>query len=377
MKKNCLLSTLVLLVMATVGHGGLIAPQSLLSLNQNADLIVVGTASGISQEGPATSFSLQVSRVLKGDSGLSGTAISVLWKAEYPGAAVAGAVVGGGSGIWYLQRSSSAWDLLPVVQGNVSLDVAYFPTAPGPVLGPYAYAPAAALGDKVAAEIGSAIESVGGSLSRQLNLLQYGPLDQLNSPYTSLLYQRLSTSLSLAQQIIGLSGLIRAGSGASLSSAVKEQAGFVSSPTENSILLLSIRDFFRAPDSASVATLGQAVVDQTNPNTPFREAAAHALAAIHTVATLPYLADLLGDQDLSLRVEAVGGMGAFANGLPVQTPAGVASLAYLRFPASAPYMTVATRANFALGRQTVERNEAAYLSFWRQWWLDNKTSLGF
>jgi hypothetical protein len=76
-------------------------------------------------------------------------------------------------------------------------------------------------------------------------------------------------------------------------------------------------------------------------------------------------------------VDAIGGMGAFANGLPVQTTAGVASLAFLQVPASAPYKTAETMANFAMGSTAIETNEASYLSFWNGWWSSNRASLGF
>lgn len=117
-------------------------------------------------------------------------------------------------------------------------------------------------------------------------------------------------------------------------------------------------------------------MDSTNP-TPLREAIAHALSAIHTAATLPYLATLFDDPDINLRIEAIGGVGAFANGLPIQTLSGTPSLAHLQFPAAAPYMTTDTQLHFALGALAIVPNEAAYLSYWKQWWLQNKTTLGF
>jgi len=263
-----------------------------------------------------------------------------------------------------------------VFQGNIPLSLTYFPVSLGPVLSAYGYGPTAAVSDKVAAELASAVESAVGFSTIQLTVLARGALDVVNSPYTSLLYQRLSQSASVAQQVVGMSGLIRGGSASALASAIQGEAAFVSLPNENGILLLSIRDNFRSFDSRSIALLGQAAVDEANPP-PLRESVAHALAGIHTVATLPYLATLLDDQDMNLRVEAIGGIAAFANGLPIQTLAGTPSLAYLQFPTAAPYMTADTQAHFALGSQAIERNESAYLSFWKQWWLQHKAALGF
>jgi hypothetical protein len=238
------------------------------------------------------------------------------------------------------------------------------------------YDQGASLSDKVAAELGSAIEASNGTYNRQFYQLQYGLIDQLNSAYVTLLFTRLSSSTTVTQQILGLAGLIRGGSSAAITTSAQSTAAFAASPLENGILLFSIRTFFRAADAASVVALGNAATGATASNTAMREAAAHALASIHTVSTLPYLAALLGDQDANLRAEAVGGIGSFANGLATQTPANNASLAFLQYPASAPYMTAETRANFALGIQAVGSSEAAYLSYWSQWWSQNKASLG-
>ena len=142
------------------------------------------------------------------------------------------------------------------------------------------------------------------------------------------------------------------------------------------VLLLNIRDSFRATDSVSVNSLGQSATDSTKP-LAFREAAAHALAAIHTATALPFLAALLDDPERSLRVEAVGGLGAFANGLSVQTSAGVPSLSHLQFPDKAPYKTAETVAHLAMGWQAIAPNEASYLSYWKAWWAEHKASLGY
>ena len=45
--------------------------------------------------------------------------------------------------------------------------------------------------------------------------------------------------------------------------------------------------------------------------------------------------------------------------------------------ADAPYKTAGTVANFAMGRLAIERNESAYLSFWKAWWSKNRAGLGY
>lgn len=233
----------------------------------------------------------------------------------------------------------------------------------------------ASLTDKVVSEVCSAIES-STDYNLQLYALQSGGMEQLQSPLVTLLYGRLSNSASTQQRILGLSGLIRRGSNTALVAAAQAASTFGTYKIENGILLQSIRGNFRAADATSITTLGKSALDPNTP-APFREAVAHALAAIHSVGALPFLASLLDDADANLRVEAVGGISSFANGLPAQTPAGSPSLAHLQLPADAPYRTAGTLANFAVGYETVERNEASYVSFWRQWWSGNRAALGF
>lgn len=357
------------LLAASLSHATLVAPQSPADLERHATLIVVASAVTTNNQ-ITSSFLLQVNRVVKGDSTLTGSIITVGW----PSSANAGAD-GPSAGIWFLQQSSTGWSLLPVVQGSVPLSLTCFPASP--TLKPaYAYASTASTADKLASELSSAIESSPGAGNLPLASLYYGALEQLQSPVTTVLYQRLSSSGSTQQQVLGFAGLVRLGSLAALTSAGNMAKNFAGYPVENGILLLSVRDQFRASDEASVNVLGQIAVDTTM-NQLFREAAAHALAAIHTKDSLPFLATLLSDVDITLREEAVGGFSLFANGLPVQTAAGTPSLAHLQLPVGAPYQTPETLTNFAMGSQAIERNESQYLTFWKTWWNQQKGQLGY
>jgi hypothetical protein len=358
------------LLAASLSYASLIAPQSVADLEQNATLIVVASATA-APNGITNSFLLNVNRVVKGDNALTGSTITVGWT---PTSANAGAT-GPGAGIWFLQQSSTGWSLLPVVQGSVPLVMTYYPTS-ATLIAAYAYASTASTTDKLASELSSAIESSTDAGNLPLASLNYGTLEQLQSPVITVLYQRLSSIGSPQQQALGLAGLVRQGSSAALTSAANAATVFAGYPLENGILLLSVRDQFRASDGGSVQVLGQ-IAAGTTANQLFREAAAHALAAIHTKESLPFLAQLLSDGDVTLRVEAIGGLSSFANGLPVQTAAGTPSLAHLQLPAGGPYQTPETIANFAMGSQAIEQNESRYLTFWQTWWSQQKSQLGY
>lgn len=332
------------------------APASLLQLQKNADLIVVGSASGGYQAGDILNFTIQVSRVVKGDV-VAGTPIPVSWQSSPAGAAT-------GHGLWFLKRSSGGWRVLPVQSGWAQFNDIFVAMPIGPLPTPYAYDPAAALSDKVASEISAAIES---GIGRRL---WPSTLDELNSPVTQVLYRRLSTSSSAQPRILGLRGQIRSGSAEALTSAI-QAAPALSSSAEYPILLLSIRDEFRSSDTSSVVILGQTTLNKTL-SSDLRESAAHALRAIHTQDALPYLATLLDDPDIKLQEEAIGGLASFANGLPIQTAASVPSLAYLQLPDHAPYKTESTVARFVMGPGAI-----AQLPFWKSWWAQNRVALGY
>jgi hypothetical protein len=362
---------LVTLLVGSRLYGGLISPQSPLALESKADLIVVAVGSSVSQQGDTMPVSLQVLRVIKGDAALAGTSISALWT-NGP------TTVGGGSqlgGIWFLFKSGQTWGVIPVVQGAIDLSMTYYPSPSSPILSAYAYDPNTSVQDKFAAELGSGIEATGSSALQYNFLFESGLLDSLQSAVISLLYERLAGSIDTRKRLLGLGGLIRQGDIAALESAA-QTASTDQSNTAEGALLTSIRVWFRNTDPKAVAVLGDAATNTSNGNMAFRQAAAHALAAIHNSSALPFMALLLDDPDLSLRVEAVGGMGSFANGLAVQTQAGIPSLAHLQFPAVSAYKTPETVAHFALGR-TISDNESSYVPFWKSWWSQNRAALGY
>ncbi|HEX5431004.1 MAG TPA: HEAT repeat domain-containing protein, partial [Bryobacteraceae bacterium] len=305
-------------------YGNLTAPASILQLEQAADLIVNGTVSGAAQNGATFSFSVQVGRVIKGDPSLAGTSVPAFWESGGQPPAGSGASIRG-SGIWFLQRMVSAWRVIPVTQETMDFGRTYFPASSGTILSAYAYTQGASVEDKLASEISSAIESGSAFVPQFDSAMAGGLLDELKSPVLAVLYRRLANSASTDQRLLGLSGLIRAQDASALADAARLAATVRNDPAEG-VLLLSVQIYFRATDPSAVSALGSAATGILTSNTDFREAAAHALASIHTNAALPFLATLLDDPDLNLRVEGVGGIGAFANGLPVQTKAGVPGL---------------------------------------------------
>ena len=114
---------LALLLVATSLQGGIVAPQSILELERTADLIVNGTATVIVQNGTRSDFSLRVSRVIKGDGAVAGDSIGVYWVSGNQATAGNGGNGDvGGSGIWFLQRTSGAWRVIPDCAGDNAIE---------------------------------------------------------------------------------------------------------------------------------------------------------------------------------------------------------------------------------------------------------------
>jgi hypothetical protein len=349
-------------------HGGISARQSPVDLERRADAIVVGSASGVIQAGPLIAFTIRVSRLVKGDRTLVDTSVAVEAANDATNEIAVDASVNN-FGLWFLKRSgnAAAWRLLPVLQGHGLFTDVFFPVAPGAIAAAYSYTPEAPVHDKLASELCAALENADGGAAIYPEMYR-GFLDQLQSPVVEAFYRRMAASNIPSRRILGLGGLVGNGDSSALSSATKI-TGLDQHPTEASVLLHSIRYSFRATDANSVAVLGGIAID-TNLSAAFREAAAFALCSIHTMETLPYLAALLYAPEPALEAEGAGGLASFANGMPVQTMANVASLGYLQFPERAPYKTQETMAHFALREAALD-----YVAFWRTWWAEHKDAV--
>src|SRR5215471_13086738 len=176
MSRTTLGILLGIVMVAQVGFAPISAPASLAQLQQSADLIVVGSASGGIQAGGSLNFTIQVSRVVKGDL-LPAISIPASWQASDPGFAMAVS----GNGLWFLRRSVGEWRVLPLQSGFATFKDAFIPMPAGPVPDAYAYdATAATVSDKVASEISVAVES-GDSLTLFPGLQGFW-LDELRSP---------------------------------------------------------------------------------------------------------------------------------------------------------------------------------------------------
>jgi len=347
-------------------------------LSNEASMIALASASGGQPTGSGVVFTLKLDRIISQQSAAGGNTIQVLWDdppEEQTKPAATYSV--GGNGIWFLKQDPNGeWRLLPVIQGSVPFEMTFYPSPITSLPSNYAYAPTASSAVKLAAELSAAIEAARGKYNLAFYELLQADFDQLSSPLTQMLYQRLAMSAIPQEQILGLRGLIRTGNSASVSTARALAAQFENYSTEWGMLVRSVRDTLRSSDPTVTQNLGSIATDVTQ-SSSWREASAHALACTHSPESLPFLAGLLADTDPILRSEAVSGLAAFANGLPAQTPQTTASLAHMQLPQAASYQTPQTLAHFAFGASSVQKNEQFYVAFWAEWWQTNRASLGY
>jgi HEAT repeat protein len=151
-----------------------------------------------------------------------------------------------------------------------------------------------------------------------------------------------------------------------LSSPIRQKYTKLSSSQGWHRLLDEIKIYYVNTAPQAIRTLGQIATDKTV-GTDLRIAVAAALARMHTQPSLPYLAQLLGDQNSTLRAMAVGGLSSFANNVPV----GEHELA----PGAWSYRTEGTIAHSVFDESAVNQKQAYYIGFWKDWWNRNQAAL--
>ena len=188
-------------------HAALAGPIGLANLRKlaaQADAVLVGTVVQGQQTGRDASFVVAVDRVLKGGV-VPLQNLTVQWTS--PSAVNGSRNLQGRNGMYFLRLGEGgAWQLLPVMAGDVVFDLAALPVAPGPALaGDLRYSSKASTDEKLALELAAAIEN-------QQGVLAIDYLDAFDSEGTlglGKVYLRFAQSTSSAIQAHGFAGLIR------------------------------------------------------------------------------------------------------------------------------------------------------------------------
>lgn len=93
---------------------------------------------------------------------------------------------------------------------------------------------------------------------------------------------------------------------------------------------------------------------------------------MHTKESLSFAASLLESSDAEERMRGVFALSSFVNGCPAQTPG--TGDEFLQCKSPTPFRTQQILAEFAF-RRGPEDQEKQIVSFWSNWWNENKSQL--
>jgi hypothetical protein len=336
-------------------------------LAAKADAIVVGAVQSLAT-GATISATITVEQVLKG-SILPGSSVFVAWTPEIPStmlpAPSANARPKVGHGIFFLQRNpSGSWSLLPAAGGDVGWEDVYIRTplnAPagvrevvGATLPPH---PTPL--DRVLAEMVTALEAGAA--------VPYDLVGIARETRSTVLTAAFSRFLSKQDRLltVGLRGSLVSGDHSAILAARRNYAA-LSSGRDWAELLQDVRSYYVSTEPHAIQVLGEVATDNTT-GMDLRTAAAAALARMHTQQSLPYLAKLLAEDNITLKTMAVGGLAGFANNVPIGS----------HEPAAGqwPYRTDDTIAHSVFDERLVSAREPYYVGFWMAWWQQNQSKL--
>jgi hypothetical protein len=329
-------------------------------LTSNATAIVVGSVDSRVESQTAVSFTINISRVLKGS--VPGPTANVVhsWAGLLRG--VPRAINQPLFGIWFLvKQPSGTWDVLTARPAWVRTVLGLF--LPGGAVvpgGQYAYGPGTSIADAVVHETASAIRT-----TNEDPAILLGAIEAMDTPAVRAVLETYLSSNDIGFQATALAGNLERGIPGSIRDLVRVWPSISNDPHGDAVIA-ALGSSWRDAAPASVATLASFAA-ASSAGSDVRAAAIRALAAIHTKETLATLASLLPRGNASEQERAVYGLSAFANGCPMQTKENVVSMEYLQCNQPSAYRTPETLAHFGF-RPGPSDQETALVVFWQAWW---------
>ena len=337
-------------------------------LAQKASTIVVGSVDG-GVEGPTqVSFTITVTRVLKGNSQLTGQKIPIIhpWSRAGIVRPPVQSVNQQISGIWFLTGGPpEGWDVLNSRPSKYRTFLGLFlPASATPPTGPYAYPLNTPTLDALVYEVavGVAVANEDPSI---ITAAFYAVDTRMDTTAVRKVLATCIASGNPALQVVGIAGNLERAVPDAIQELVKLWPNISTDPNVGEVVA-ALSDSWRDATPGSVQQL--AAFAATAPSgSDIRRAAVRALASIHSRESLPFLASLLSSADRAEQERAVYGMSAFVNGCPMQTRDNVLSMSYLECNQGSSYKNAETSANFGF-RPGPPDQEAALVSFWQSWW---------
>jgi HEAT repeats len=338
---------------------------SLQDLVSKSDLIVVGAVQTRTESEDEVRFDILVQRVLKGEQPPPVLHVTHAWKqvGVFLHRSSASPIDAELDGIWFLQKDATTWDVLPVRGPDGIIPDLFLPA----VLSDSetaTYAASTPVTDKVVLELGAALHSSNVQpevLLQTLGGLDSGAVDKVVNDFLQ--------SSNDAFHAVALSVLLDRGKLSGLQYLGSMWPGISKAEAKDHVIFALRESFRNTTPESTTALVGIATRSASSPD--LRAAAIHALSAMHTKESVPFLASLLTSSDPNDQLQAIIGISSFANGCPAQTPANIASLEYMHFTNPSPYRNDQTIASFAFGPVESQR-QAELAGFWSTWWTEHK-----
>jgi len=352
-------SAIVFYQLASGAAGRVPVPVSV--LQQQADAIVVATISQLVDPKPALEIvQLQVQQILKGHITATNLSVQLMPSPTVyvkPGVLPASAV--GQKGVWFLQLGIGGYQAMPFVNGVVTEHDFFFPNNDPPNLA----APIGTINQQLLMYVIrwylSLANPSGSDDALLFNNTEADPQDAL------VVLNELISASSPAHHAVGLAASIQLGSDAAISALATELSSLGSNPKLFQILT-AIGQNYKLDGSASITSLQQLI----GPGIPGMDAAvAAALRKISTRQVAPLMAQLLSSPDTDAQRRAAAFFGYYSLFADKSGNIADANLTI------GPFATADTRAYTP--RSNSSLSAAQYAEFWKTWWFQNKSSLGF
>jgi len=270
-------------------------------LADQADAIVVGGIQSAQQAGTATTFVLAVTRSLKGPFD-PGAVLTISGPDPDPEGSF-----GGQYGLWFLKQTGGQWSALPAEPSTMHPS-RYLPmpktSSPSSIT---TKSPPSTVHDRLALELAAALQAAPAS-SRSFSQLADALLQCRESALIPEIHRALHGHADPAVRFVGLAGLVHT---SERIAALSEVAGNIEAIKKHPARRFVSSSLCGFHDPSGVASLAR-IAQSTG-----AFCAVQALAFIHTIDTLPTLADLLDHSDPAIRELAICGLSRFVNNFPI------------------------------------------------------------
>jgi hypothetical protein len=340
---------------------GIWMPVPITVLQGHADVIAIGTLQSVNADSKHNVTSrVQVTKLLKGSVSSPLVDIQMVSSPLMKSNGSMPQDAAGVSGLWFLKRTNGGYSVLPLAQGDYTLADAFLPvesTTASTVTGTIEQQLLAILVDWYKSlSLPSPIDD-----QRLLVSLDHGSGQNALAAAGS-----LATSPIPSQRVIGLAAAVRLGSDAALSTAAGEIA--LLERASNFARIPEALGIYYQPHGNSSITPLQQIITLRSTAPGLDAAAGAALQKIGTKAVLPVMAQLFDSSDPTAQLRADWFFGYYtlfadAHGvIPGTQEIG-------------PLASAATRSHMPRANSDITTEQ--YTAFWKQWWSEHRTALGF